>query len=172
MALLAGFAKWLLYPPPLDVRITVEPYSLLRYDDHDGNRPLGAVVTVMNYSSSTVWFLGYPGSATLHCQQLVDGKWQSHGSLVNVNAANPWTPLRPMESLMIIASPISEKATEIRVAVPFTSERLTPNKVHWVFSPTARIVKRGQDYFPETKPGAKQEEQVQSLTRPGALTMP
>jgi hypothetical protein len=81
-------------------------------------------------------------------------------------------PLRPMEPFTILAGSISERATEMRVGLPFTTERLAPKTVHWVFSPVVKIVKRGQDYFPETKPGAQQEEQVLWSTRPGELSQP
>ena len=83
-----------------------------------------------------------------------------------------WTPLRTVEPLTILAGSISEGATEMRVGLPFTTERLAPTRVHWVFSPVVKIVKKGQDYFPEIKPGAQQEEQVLWSTRPGELSQP
>ena len=171
VALLAGLTTWLLRPAPLDVRITVETFSLLRYDDHAGNMPLAAVVRITNLSKSTTWILGYPEAPVTSTQQLVDGNWESSESWVRPvsldQADNPlpkqWTPLRTMESLTIVTGPISEKATEIRVGLPFTTERFAPTEAHWVFSPAVEIVKRGQYYFPEPKPGAQQEEQVLSL---------
>ena len=74
-----------------------------------------------------------------------------------------------MESVTIVAGPMSEKATEFRVAVPFTTE-LAPSDAHWVISPAVKIVKRGQDYFPEAKPGAQQEETIVSLQGPSPLS--
>jgi hypothetical protein len=168
MALLAGLAKWLLYPPPLEVSIWAEQASLCRYDDGAGNLPLAAVVKITNSSESTAWFLGY-GSPVQACQQLVDGEWDSRLSWVNSADPPPpkhWTPLRTMESITILAGPISEKAAEFRVGVPFTTERLAPTKVHWVFSPAFKIIKRGQDYFPESTQEAQQEDQVLSRTWP------
>lgn len=164
LALLAGLATWLLNPPPLDVRIAVEPFSLARYDDHAGNLPLGAVVRITNLSNSTAWFLGFRGAPVHSVQQCVDDEWEGSISSVILNPADsprrkPWTPLRTMESITILAGPISEKATEIRVGVPFTTERLTPTNAHWVFSAAVGIVKRSQDFFPAPKPGAQQEEQ-------------
>ena len=73
-----------------------------------------------------------------------------------------WTALHTTESITILASPISENATEMKVAVPFTTEWF-PTKAHWVFCPVVKIVKKGQDFFPEVKEGAKQEEQVLPL---------
>ncbi|HVA16907.1 MAG TPA: hypothetical protein VMV59_04240 [Candidatus Dormibacteraeota bacterium] len=159
---MSGLAAWLLNPPPIDVSIDAEPYSFPRYDDHAGNLPLGAVVKVTNLSKSTVWVLGLPGSPTFADQQLVDGEWTSSMSF-STSDPKQWTPLRPMESLTILAGPISERATELRVGLSFTTERLAPTEAHWVYSPAVKIVKRGQDYFPEPKPGAQQEEQILPL---------
>ena len=160
LGLLSGLAAWLLNPPPIDVSIDVESCSFPRYDDHAGNLPLGAVVKVRNLSESTVWVLGLHDSPTYACEQVVDGETRSSTSL---SAQEQWTPLRPREGLTILAGPISEGATEMRVAFPFTTERFAPSKAHWVFSPSVQIVKRGQDFFPEPKPGARQEEQVLPL---------
>ena len=163
---IAWAAKWVLYPPPLDMRIEVEPlFSFVRYDDHAGNLPLGAVVRITNLSTTTAWFLGYPEAPVHDCRQLVGGEWQWHWSDVHVST-DPlphWTPLRSMESLTAVVGPISEETTEMRVGLAFTTERLRPAEAHWVFSPAVKVVKRGQDYFAEPKPGAQQEEQVVSL---------
>ena len=169
IALLLGLANWLLYPPPLDVRITAEPFSLPRYDDLEGNLPLGAVVRFTNFSTSTVWYFGYPESPTSDAQQLVDGNWSWHVSSLNVDVAaskrtRHWTLLRPMESVTFLAGPISESATEIRVGVPFTSQRFAPTEVRWIYSRPIKIVKKGDDYFPEMKPETQQEEKVVPLT--------
>ena len=74
-----------------------------------------------------------------------------------------------MESVTILAGPISESATELRVAMPFTTE-VAPADAHWVISAAVKIVKRGQDYFPESKPGAEQEETIVSLYGPSPLS--
>lgn len=165
----AWAARWVLYPPPLDVSIEVQPYSFVRYDDFEGHLPLGAVIRITNLSESTAWFLGYPGTPVQHYEQLVDGRWDSHTSAITKPGDGPlpshWTPIRSMESVTILIGPISERATEVRVGVPFTTERLTPREAHWIFSPAASIVKRGGEYFAEIKEGAQQEEQVVSLRR-------
>ena len=73
-----------------------------------------------------------------------------------------------MESVTILVGPISESATEMRVGVPFTSQRFAPTEVRWIYSHVIKIVKKGQDYFPETKPGTQQEEKVVPLTASSA----
>lgn len=176
-AILAWLTTWLLLPVRLDVRVEIEPYSLPRYDDHAGNLPLGAAVQITNMSESTIWVLGLPGSATHVVQQLVNGNWEASMSSVTVDPAtaplsNEWMPLRSMESITILAGPISEKASEMRVGLPFTAKRFATTEVCWVFSPIVKIVKRGQDYFPEATPDAQQEEQVLSLTWPSTLSPP
>lgn len=163
--LATALATWLLRAVPVDVRITVEPYSLCWYDDHAGHSPMGALVRITNVSNSTVWFLGLPGVPTYVNQQCVDGKWNSSVSSVALNSrepfpANRWAALRSMESITILAGPISERATEVRIGVPLTTERFTPTKAHWIFGPVTTIVKRGQNYFPEAKAGARQEDRV------------
>jgi hypothetical protein len=167
-ALLVGVTTWVLFPGPIHVSITVEPAALVSYDDHAGKQGLSAEVRVTNVSTMTIWFLGLPGTPAYADEQLVDGKWKMHTAAVTVKPTDfglpeQWTPLHPMESITIAAGPISEGATELRVAVPFTSEWIAPTKAHWVFSPVVRIAKRGKSYFPETKPGAQQEEQIVRL---------
>lgn len=160
-------ARWVLYPPPPDVSIEVEPIPFVRYDDGAGNLPLGAAVKITNLSTSTAWYLGYPGSPVLHDQQLVGGQWKQHGSYVN-DPRDPlprWAPLRSMESITIVAGPISEMTIKMRVGLAFTTERLRPTEAHWIFSQVFTIVKKGQDYFAEPKPGTEQKEQVVSLSR-------
>ncbi len=71
-----------------------------------------------------------------------------------------------MESISILAGPISEQAAEVRVGMAFTSATFTPTEAHWVFGPVVEIVKKGQSFFPTTKAGATQEEQVLSLAWP------
>jgi len=175
LTLLAVIAAWWAVPAPLDVRITVEAYSLARYDDHAGHLPLAAVVRFTNFSNDTVWFLGGPGTPTYSVQQLLAGKWESQTSITWGPAEGPpkrWTPLRKFESVTILAGPISEKAAEVRVAVPFItrlpssllfSTENAPTEAHWVYSAAVKIERRGQDYFPETKPGAQQLEEVLPL---------
>ena len=170
----AMLVMWMLNPPPLEVRVAIEPYSLLRYDDHAGHLVLGAVVRITNVSKSTTWFLGLPGAPVYNVQQLIDGNWETSVSSVNMEFSDSpvstvWTQIHPMESVTIVAGPISEKTTEIRVGVPFTTERFAPTKAHWVFSPTAKIVKKEELYFPEPKSGAQQEEQILPLNWPDAF---
>jgi hypothetical protein len=162
VALLAGLAAWLRHPAPMNVRISVEPCSFPRYDDHAGNLPMAAVVRVTNFSESNAWFLGFPGVPVYEVQQLVDGSWESiTAATTSFSEGSPlpnqWTPLRPLESVTVLAGPISEKATEMRIGVPFDTERPTRTKGRWIYSPVVKIIKRGQDYFPEPKPGVHQE---------------
>ena len=165
VALLSALAARLLHPPPIDVAITVEPFSLSRYDDGAGNFPLSASVEITNMSESRVWFAGFPGSPAHVFQRLVDGKWESilyiqyAGSPRDQPAPLPWAALRSMESITILAAPISEETTEMRLGVPFTTEWFAP-KGHWVFSPIVKIVKKGDDYFPEVKKETEQDEGV------------
>ena len=145
----------------------MEPYSLLRYDDLAGNLPRGAIVKITNISRSTVWILGPPGAPAYVVEQLVDGKWESSTSAATEPGdgflPKQWAPLRPMESVTIMVGPISESATEIRAGLALTTEWHEPTKAHWVITPAVKLVKRGEDYFPEAKPGAQQEEQVLPL---------
>jgi hypothetical protein len=160
---LAGLATWLVdtvSPLPLDVRITVEPYSLCRYEDHArdhaGNLPLGAVVRITNFSKSTAWFIGYRGAPMQQFQQIVEGQWESSISAVNMSPSDSvfpedWSPLRTLESMTILAGPVSEKAAEIRVGLLVAAEKRAPTEADWVFSPAVNIVRRGHDFFPEQK---------------------
>jgi hypothetical protein len=162
-------------PASLDVSITVEACSLARYDDHAGHLPLAAVVQITNLSNQSAWFLGGPGTPTYSVQQLVAGKWETQTSVTWGQAEGPATrrtALRTMESVTIVAGPISEKAAEVRVAVPFITAlpsylpfitEHSPREAHWVYSAPVKIEKRGQDYFPETKPGSQQMEEVLPL---------
>ncbi len=167
VVLAVGLAAWLLRPTAVNVLMTVEPYSFCRYDDGAGHLPLGALVRVTNLSNSTVWCL----RSTRVQYELVDGKWSFHTTSFGAKPREPgqwmagpyrWTALHTTESITILASPISENATEMKVAVPFTTEWF-PTKAHWVFCPVVKIVKKGQDFFPEVKEGAKQEEEVLPL---------
>ena len=63
-----------------------------------------------------------------------------------------------MESITILAAPVSESATEMRVGLAFTTDRLPRAKARWVFSPVMKVVKRGDNYFLEAKP--EREEKV------------
>jgi hypothetical protein len=68
------------------------------------------------------------------------------------------------ESITFSVGPVSESTTEMRVGLAFTTERFKPTRVHWIFSPMAKLVKRGEDYFWEPIEGSLQEEQVLPLT--------
>ena len=171
LVLLAGFAAWLLRPAPLDVRISFEPFSFPHYDDFAGNLPLGAIVRITNVSKSNAWFLGGREDPVIVLQQLVDGKWESIVWSADLKPgksllSSEWTRIRSMESISILAGPISEQAAEVRVGMAFTSATFTPTEAHWVFGPVVEIVKKGQSFFPTTKAGATQEEQVLSLAWP------
>lgn len=168
VAMLAGIGTWALSPAPIYVRITVVPRALDVYDDHAGHQGLASEVNVTNLSTRTIWFLGLPGTPVYTTEQLVGREWKLSTASVTrgptyLGLPKEWASLRPMETITIAASPISEKATELRVAVPFTSEWNTPTRAHWVFSPLVKIVKRGALYLAEVEPGAQQEEQIVRL---------
>ena len=152
-ALLSALAARILRPPPVNVTITVDQFSW--YDDR-GHRCLEAMVRITNVSGSTVWFLGAP---TYYFCQTVDGKTDGGQA-----SAGPdrWNVLRSGESIRIPVGPVSERATEIRVGVPFTTDWFV-SKAHWVYCPVVKVVKKGHGYFPEVKKGAKQEERVLPL---------
>ena len=178
----AALAVWGLRPTPIDVRVSVEPYSLSRYDDHRtmwqwypsllrdgdvGRLPMGAWVRVTNASTQTIWYLGFPGIPVVDTQQLVDGDWDSSISATSAKPVDDlvpaqWAALRSGEFITFMAGPVSGNATEIRVGVPFTSE-WWPADAHWIYSPIVRIVKNGTEHYPDVKQGADQEEQVVSL---------
>jgi hypothetical protein len=160
---------WLLYPFPIHVRIEPDSSPFDRYDDGAGHLPLEAKVRITNTSYYTVWFLGRREMPVDVLQQLVGGKWENRGSGLSepdLQRREGWTPLRSMESITVLVGPVSENATEMRVGLAFTTERLRPTKAHWVFSPALKIVKRGQDYFAEVKEGSAQEVQILPLDWP------
>ena len=165
VAAAAVLTIWLFRPAAVGVQITVEPYSLCRYDDNAGHLPLGAVVRVSNIGNGDVWFLGRPGAPAYVLQQFVHEKWDSMMTWDSLAwdaplAPNQWAVLRPFESVVIVAGPVYEEAAEGRVGVGFATDRFRRAKIHWIFSPVVKIVKRGQAYFPEAKSGAQQEERV------------
>jgi hypothetical protein len=155
-------------PYPINIRIEPEPTPLRRYDDGAGHSPLLAELRVTNVSNRAVWYLGGCfGSPIINYQQLVDGKWESRASWISVNTTTSpdvWTPLKSRESITISVGPVSEAAAEMRVGLTFTTERFRPTKGHWIASPMAKLVKRGEDYFWEPIEGSLQEEQVLPLT--------
>ncbi len=169
-ALLLVLAFCLRKQTPLDVRVRVQPDPLSRYDDHAGHFPRAALVQITNLSEGTAWFLGPSTYAT---EQRIDGKWESRASFASsADGKRQWVPLRALGSKPILVGPIAENATELRVSIPFTTERtglpfltetIAPTNAHWIVSPTVVIVKRGADYMPEPKPGSTQDEQVLSL---------
>jgi hypothetical protein len=166
MALITGFAIWLLFPSAPDVRIAPQPIALCRYDDGAGHTPLLALMQVTNVSKRTVWILARREAPLSTLHQLVAGNWEVHmsGGATEVDSSTGrWTALRSMESMTVSAGPITEEATEMRIGLAFTTEKLTPNQVHWIFSPIAKIVKRGKDYFAEPIERASQEVQVLPL---------
>jgi uncharacterized membrane protein YeaQ/YmgE (transglycosylase-associated protein family) len=155
VALISALVTKLFFRPPINVAMCAESYSLCRYDDHAGHRPLAVLVRIANCSDSTVWFF----ENTVQQYQLVDGKWEWE---LCSSRPSRWAALPSMESTLIVASVQREEATEMKVGVPFTSDWF-PREVHWVYTPVFKIVKKGQDYYPETKEGAKQEEQIGPL---------
>jgi hypothetical protein len=166
LSLITGFAIWALLPSAPDVRIAPEPVALCRYDDGAGHSPLLAVMRVTNVSKKTVWFLGPPEEPLSILQKREAGNWDSHmsGGPNEVRASTArWTAMRSMESITVTAAPITEEATEMRIGLAFTTEKFTPTKVHWIFSPIAKIVKRRNDFFAEPIEGASQEVQVLPL---------
>jgi hypothetical protein len=165
IALLCALVKWLWFPAPVTVLIYPQPFCCLcRYDDGAGNLPLAAIVRVTNISGSTIWAPASGGDEPAYSLlQLVDGKWENSTS---GPAGRRWIALHDKDSITILASPISEKATEFKVGVPLTAEVFSPSKMHWIFSPEMKIVKKGHDYFPEKKDGATQEDQVLPWSEP------
>ncbi len=154
-ALASALAIWFVCPPPIDVAITVERFSWLKA--HDGHTALEADVRVTNRSRHTVWFLQNPLFCTA---QLVDGQWQesSQSSLPDNPAGKRsyggdwWLPLESTGSFTIRVG-LWDGATAMKVVVACTTDRFIPKR-HWVSTPEVRIVKRGNDYFPETEHGA------------------
>jgi hypothetical protein len=165
VVLLAGLARWLFCPPPIDVAITVKRFYWYNNTPSD---PVGWVadVSITNRSRDAVWRMGNPRWCLL---QLVDGKWRA----VSVGCSPTWAPGRPeqdwwlplesMETVTIPVGAISEKATMMRVVVAFTTDRFMPKR-HWVFSPEIRIVKKGKNYFPEMEEGAGCTESLYAPT--------
>lgn len=160
---------YLVLPYPVRVLIGPAPTPLRRYDDGAGSSALLAEMRITNVSRSTVWYLGNPGSPHVCYQELVNGKWDFHLSSISVGtqaSSSEWSALKSGESLTVPVGPVSEAATEMRVGFAFSTERLfMPSKVHWVFSATAKLVKRGEDWFWEPLPGATQEVQVLAAPR-------
>jgi hypothetical protein len=149
-------AVWLLQPAAVNVLVRVEERCACRYDDGAGHLGRGALVRIANLSNNTVWRL----DSTYMQYELIDGKWLLHATWMG--GPYHWSPLSSGESTISVVGPVSENATEMKVGFPFTTEWF-PAKAHWVFCPVVKIVKKGQDYFPEVKEGAEQEEEVHPL---------
>lgn len=164
VALLAGLANWLLCPPAIDVAIKVERFR--SYKDAEGNGiGLAADVSLVNKSNNALWYMENPRWCLL---QLVDGKWLASSRGTDPPATSGtagrdwWSVQNGLQTATILVGPVSEKATAIKIVVPFTTDRFMPRR-HWVSSPEVRIVKRGKDYLPEVERGASCTE---SLTAP------
>lgn len=170
VALLAWCARWVLRSPPLDVQISPQAFSFVRYDDHAGSFPLGALVQVTNVSDATAWYFGCPAAPVVEYRECVDGEWKSRISAVDAPMVSMgrdyWVALRPLESIDIVVGPVSETASQMRVGLAFTTKRFLRTEARWVFSPVAGIVRKGACYFAEPAPGARQEEHVVSLVSP------
>jgi hypothetical protein len=160
--LIVAFGFSILYPYPVNVTIDPEPTPLRCYDDGAGHSPLLAELRVTNVSKR-MWFVGTREMPYLTFQQLVDGKWEfsmSSSEYNGLSTSKVWTALKSGESITVSAGPVSEAAAQMRVGLAFTTEKITPNKVHWIHSPIAKLVKRGEDYIWQPVDGALQEEQV------------
>lgn len=157
--------------PPIDVEVTVEQFYWYKSDipEMRGRVGLGAKVRITNRSSNTVWYMENPRYCLI---ETVDKRW-----LTSSSGASPprtpgkaeqdwWLPQNGMESRTIDVGPISEKATAIRIVVPFTTDKFMPKR-HWVSGPEVKIVKRGKDYFPEVEKGA---HCTQSLAAPTLIS--
>ncbi|MCE5267879.1 MAG: hypothetical protein LLG00_08330 [Planctomycetaceae bacterium] len=154
VALLTALGTWLFRPPPIDVAMTVERFCW--YKDADGRVGLEAEVRVTNTSRDTVWYLENP---RWYMAQYVDGQWLGSSSgteLPGRQGKDWWSPQEGMQSITLPVGAISEKATAVKVGIPFTTDRFMP-KAHWVFTPNVKIVKKGKDRFPEVEKDAKQE---------------
>jgi len=167
-ALIAAAAAWLFYPRPVDVAVNWdEDVPLHRHDDHAGHFGFTPRLCVTNLSDHTVWYLGYPGDPTIAVEWLVDGKWLGGLSWTtrphDLPSGNKrWAALRSGESLVVTVAVGEGEPTKF--AFGFTTECF-PRKVHWVYSPTARVVKRGHDYFLEVEESAQQEVRIAPLNR-------
>jgi hypothetical protein len=153
--LVIGLAIWFFSPAPLDVDIKIEKFVWYQ-GIQDNGTGLGAKVWITNRSSSTVWYMENPRYCLL---QLVDGQWLE-SSLGAHPPTRPggteqdwWSSQAGKHSIEIVVGPISEKATVIKIVIPYTTDRFMPKR-HWVSSPEVKIVKKGEDYFPEIEKGA------------------
>ena len=169
VALLTALATWLFRPPPIDVAMIVKGFSW--YGDGAGHRGLGAEVCIVNRSKHTVWYLEYPRYYLL---QLVDGKWTESLTGTKLPAISGkaeqdwWSPQNGMQTTNILVGPISEKATAMKVAIPFTTDRFMP-KSHLVFTPVVQIVKKGRNYFPKVEEGADIPQSLDAHVNEGHL---
>jgi hypothetical protein len=167
VVLFAGLGRWLFHPPPIDVVMTVKRFYWYQ-DMPEGRVGLAADVSITNRSRDTVWYMENPRYVLL---QLVDGMWLESSTgcslarLLGEPEQDWWLPQDGMQTVTIPVSPVSEKATVMRVAVAFTTDRFMPKR-HWIFSPEIRIVKKGKDFFPEVKEG---DACVESIYAPGLV---
>ncbi|MGO8747386.1 MAG: hypothetical protein ACLQNE_15485 [Thermoguttaceae bacterium] len=148
-ALVAPVAMWFFSAAPIDAAVTVDGFS--RFETVDGcgspTSALGSQVRIFNRSRRTVWYLE---NTRYYMFQLVDGKWTSTSSGTSLPGAPEkqlWSAQEGMQSVSILV-PIYEDATAIKVGIAFTSDPSNP-KAHWVFSPTVKVRREGQDRFPE-----------------------
>jgi hypothetical protein len=148
VALATSFAIRL-FRQPVDVAISVDRIS--RFDTVDNNGSpvlaLGAQVSAVNRSRHTVWYLE---NTRYFLFEYVDGKWEYSWPGTSLDGApgkELWSAQGDMQSTSIVV-PLSEEATAIKIGVVFSADK-SGSRPHWVFTPTVKVVKQGQDYSPE-----------------------
>lgn len=153
---------WLLAHPPVNVAITVDHFSWFNTVNLTGTPvlALGAHVHALNRSPRTVWYLEDP---RYYLFQLIDGQWSESWTgtqIVGGPEKHLRSALNGMQSAEIVL-PISPNATAIKVGIPFTSGRFA-RRVHWVFSPTVRVARRGREYVPEAVARTAEDERIEA----------
>jgi hypothetical protein len=171
-AIAVAYCVSVFYPSGVNVKIDPVPAPLRRYDDGGGHIPLLADIRVTNASNKSVWFLGRREMPFHNFQRMVGGEWEYGLSESPTYASSPsrvWTELKSGDSVTFSVGPVSEQVGDMRVGLAFTTEAwFTPSKVHWIFSPIAKLAKRGEEFFWEPVLGSSQVEQVLPLASPTA----
>jgi hypothetical protein len=162
-AIVIALTAWSKQQIAIKISISIAPYSLIQYDDHAGHFPKAALVEIRNDSDEAVWFNGVVGVPFTLLQQHEGGSWGSHSSSMsvpgsNVPAKHQWAPLRSHESMTVLAGPVSDNATELRVGMAFSTDRRHREDVHFIFSPIAGIVSRPEFALPQLQQTGEHED--------------
>lgn len=159
---------WLLRPTATNVQVWIQPHSLCRCDDVDGNSSLAAVVEVLNLSENNEWILGHSRSPQVFVSRLTNGRWLTNTSWTSgPGLVNPWTDLRAFETRLFLAWPSLEEDVLFKVGVAvrarkqirapvigltfdvgFAPDWLIPARTDIVWSPPTKLVKRDHHFFP------------------------